>query len=347
MVEGTFEGILSDFSNELGFVTGSFRSKITDQYTEATVSGRTWVDLNENNSRDLDEENLTINGLSIWRETPSNLFDLGTEFSLAADGTYTFTGLRPGTHRLWLNKGSREIVDFQIGDPTKDNDFIEANSRFESVEFTLTDGEHLENLDIGFKTPSSLHINSFGSSGCSPNINLSVIFQGGLGPYTVELSDGQSVETGDNFAGFSVTTGGEYTITVTDALGNSDESTKTVSTSTNIVSGFVWKDVDGNTEGKFDQNFDEKFEGLEIKLFDSNDVLIQTTLSENFNYNFFNVPGGDYYIEVEAPVDHEFTIVHPGDFLGNHVDPLTGHSHTFTLADCDDAKRANVGLKDN
>ena len=354
LIGGTFEGYLINGPNVNGtdpeeqFVTGSFRSKIVDQFDEATVSGRVWIDTNGNGTRDLDEEDATICGILFTRHGTPSSGNFGTSRVESVDGTYVFEGLQPGEYYLRMLNTNYDLTDFQSGDPAKDNDFYEpggGTQNYYSYSFTIGSGEVLENVDLGFTTPNSIE-GYIVSSGCEPEIDFNFILSGGLKPFTAELSDGQ-VDTFDDDINFTVLTGGNYTITVTDAVGNSTMVSKEINSYASVITGRIWEDTEGEIDGLYESTIDKKLEGVEVRLFTSDDVLVQTGFSDNAGYYFTNVAYGDYYIEVVTPTDYEITVQNLVDYEGSVVDPSTGKSDILTIENCGDLQRANCGFKAN
>ena len=352
---GTFAGYLlsapdgSVTDPEEQFVTGTFRSKIVDQFDGATVSGRVWIDSNGNGTRDLDEEDATICDIVFTRHgSTGTSVTFGTTRVEAVDGTYVFEGLQPGEYYLRMLNTNYDLTEFQTGDSEKDNDFYQPGGgiqNYYSYSFTVGSGEVLENVDLGFTTPNSIE-GYIVSSGCEPEIDFNFILSGGLKPFTAELSDGQ-VETFDDDINFTVLTGGAYTITVTDAVGNSTTVSKEINSYASVITGRIWEDTDGEIDGLYESSIDKKLEGVEVKLFTSDNVLVQTAFSDNAGYYFTNVAYGDYYVEVVTPTDYVITVQNLIDDEGSDVNPSNGKSDILTIDECGELQRANCGFKAN
>ncbi len=351
LVSGTFEGYLlssadgSPMNQEL-FVTGSFRSKITEQFNEATINGRVWVDLNENGTRDgADEDDACVNVLRITRVNETGQVDLGTVQAYPDGNAYTFTGIRPGNYMLTLYDANYEVTDYQVGDPTKDNDFKDSDSfGFETEIFYIGDGEVMNNIDIGFKPPS--HVNAFMYGfGCVPDLQIQCVISGGMKPYSIELSDGQS-EVVDGTVQLTVAEGGTYELTVTDALNNSTTTSVEVFSYNNMIAGFLWEDKDGGTEGFYDTDSDSPISSAIVTIYDSNDQFVgETNINSSGGYVFRNMEPGDYYIVPQIPVGMEISDLNGDEFYGNDIDPSTEQSPIFTITDCNESVRINAAFK--
>jgi len=262
------------------------------------------------------------------------------------DGTYLFEGLRPGTYFLRVYTPQYDLTSFQAGgDPSKDNDFIESSNsdNYVSYSFTLSDGEFLEHLDLGYAAPTSVACGLY-SVGCSPDLELKYNISGGLGPFTVGLSDGQEQISGRD-SSFFFENGGNYVVTVTDALGNTSTCSRDVESFQNTVSGYLWDDQGGMIDGLFEQVIDQQIEGVQIKLFDSSEQLIKEVLGDGKSYHLRDIPFGDYFIEVEIPNGYDITILDDDENYGNDIDPLTMRSEVFSITECFTYMRVNAGFK--
>ena len=354
MVSGTFEGnLLSAIDggpapSEM-FVTGSFRSKIVDQFDEASVSGKVWVDLNANGTRDLDEEDQTVCSLIFFRQDVTTQSSFGTRSFRAEDGTYSFTGLQPGEYYLRYYSYNYQPTDYQIGDLEKNNDFYAPGGGvldYYSYTFTVGDGENLENVDLGLAIPTEYNGGYILASGCEPDITLKNTPNSGLGPYDVALSDGQTGSFEKEIT-FTVLTGGNYTMTVTDALGNSATATREVLSYTNSIGGRIWEDAPGEIEGLFESLIDFDISGVEVGLYTSAGVLVKTVTSDGNSYRFDDLEFGDYYVEVVAPAGYSISDMHPDEYSGSNIDPATSRSGTINVVNCGEYHRRNCGFKAN
>ncbi len=95
------------------------------------------------------------------------------------------------------------------------------------------------------------------------------------------------------------------------------------------VSGRVWNDADKNgIEGATETGV----AGAQVSLFSDNQQVGSTvTTDTDGTYSFSGLAAGDYYIQVAAPPLYYFTKTGAG--TDSHVDPATGQSAPFALAD--------------
>lgn len=351
IIAGTFEGYLLNSPDggpgpEEVFVTGTFRSKITDQFNSGTINGRIWVDLNGNGMNDgSDEEEACVNILRLTRLSDAGQVQLGTVQSYPEDGLYSFTGIRPGTYKLSVFAINYDVTDYQIGDPAQDNDFqdISGNNSYETEYITIGDGEVINNIDLGIKAPDVVSAFIY-SYGCAPNVGLSYVISGGLKPYSVQINSEPAIIV-DGSGYIEVPTGGTYELTVTDALNNSSNNQVVALSYTNKVAGLLWEDKSGGTSGLFDSDVDDRISGTLVQLFDSSDQIINEMNSgDGGGYLFNDLPPGDYYIKTEIPAGLELSDLVDEDYYGNDI-LQTGLSPVFTISDCNENIRINAGYK--
>lgn len=181
-VEGTFMAE-SDNPNGAGAtVMGRFRiliEQVTDTYS---ISGKTWIDANENGTRDSGETLLsgvrlsltTANGV-VTRTTPAN-------------GSYAFADLPPGTYNLsvFSPAGFNLTTANQGGDDSIDSDFEMQNLSIEIVD------SDIENLDAGFVNSGDLicEVEILEFPDCSGEEGEAILFiEGGSNPYQIWLNN--------------------------------------------------------------------------------------------------------------------------------------------------------------
>ncbi len=352
-VSGTFSGTLvaNRDTIEIGsiepieyFVEGSFRVKIDEAISTGEISGQFWIDENPDNTREDDENRATRSlGITLNQVAGSELRLFPTSLS-SFDNAYKFTDLLPGTYIVRVRNGNNyEVVVKDVGSDDRDCDFEDNGNLLVTDELIISENESIQNVDLGFKLPTSVTINSLNFFGCSPDITIYSNIIGGLPPYTATLSDGQTTNTETN-PFFKVTTGGSYTLEIVDAVGNISSTSIFVHDYNNLVRGRVWKDADGGIPNVFDSN-DVHLDEIIVFLRNENGELVGETLSENGWYTFMNVSPGNYYIEIEAPGSLQILDQNTNVNNGNDINPDTGRSDVFLVGDCNSFVQIEIGLK--
>ncbi len=104
---------------------------------------------------------------------------------------------------------------------------------------------------------------------------------------------------------------------------------------TNTIGDFVFEDL--NEDGIQDLG-EPGIEGVTVRLYDNNDVLIATTTTDATGaYTFTAVPAGDYYVNFDATTNTAGNTLTASpqdattDDLDSDVDPATGNTATFTF----------------
>ncbi len=100
---------------------------------------------------------------------------------------------------------------------------------------------------------------------------------------------------------------------------------------TSGVGNFVW--VDADNDGIQD-NGEAGKQGVVVKLYNCNDALVSTTLTNgNGVYQFSNIPSGDYYVKFELPNSYTFSSKDAGNdnSVDSDVDGTTGRTDCFSL----------------
>lgn len=360
IVSGTFSGLLKSLRDSIPvngedeiFVEGSFRSAIVDQFDEASISGKIWVDLNDNGTRDVNEENTCVTGVNYFSllRADGSMICFGNTSFYSADGSYSFQGLQPGTYKLNTFANSYSATLLQSGNPEKDNDFFNTIGKtFETVDLVIGDGENLENVDFGVARPSfvSGNLNAYG---CLPDLYLSSYFWGGVKPYTLSYSNGQSFVVDSTYHVLPISSGGNYTVTITDAIGNLITLDQFVNEYQNFVSGFVWEESGiGNNALYNISDGDILLKNKIIKLYKSDGTFVQDVLTDLYgNYLFSYVPFGDFYVEVESISGYVLVEKSndPNQYYGSNINTTTYKSDVFTITDCITYLRYNAGYKTN
>lgn len=351
-IAGTFEGTLVSFADSLGgfgqtfdeySVEGSFRLKIDDNINTGEISGRLWVDEDGSSTRDVDETLLLrAQSISIIPDNtpPIALFPT---FIYSYDNAYKFTNLLDGTYFIRIYDGNDyRVVEYKVGDEDTDCDFVDTGNYFSSSNIFLDSEEVIDNIDIGFEVPTSVNLGAY-YFGCAPNIGIVGTITGGLPPYHVTLSDGQTLTTDSN-PFFNVSQGGTYTIHVIDEVGNEDTREITIEAYNNRIRGRVWQDSDQGEDGVFDSGDDHLSEVL-ISVFNESEELVAETLCVNGWYSFDNFEPGNYYIVPGEFGNLEISPQNSSILNGNDVNPDTGRTDLFFVENCNAVVQIDIGLK--
>lgn len=324
-------------------VAGSFSIPIIKQFNSCTVKGRIWVDENEDGIQDTGED-YKLPAYFYIRTASGASPKYGTTYAQTdSDGNYELSGLEPDDYIVtsFLPNGS-DISPKDAGSDDTDNDFYLNNFRMETDPITLMSGEVKENVDMGVSIPDFEKAN-ISYYGCIPEINIYSNAQGGLPPFTYDLSDGQTNSDGI----FIVATEGNYTVDITDALGRTQSATINALKYNNSIAGIIWEEDPLATENIFDQNQDDYFKNVTVKLYDDSNTLLSTTLSGQFNYVFTNVEPGMYYVQIDIPTGYELVVPNagPSDYNNSHINQTTFQSPMIEIVDCNEGYRMNAGLK--
>ena len=171
---------------------------------------------------------------------------------------------------------------------------------------------------------------------------VNVTATGGTQPYTYEWNNG--VMTAQN-SGLSE---GIYTVTVTDANGCMTTCSVTLGDPPSAkVGDKVWNDED--QDGIQDVG-EPGVEGVQVTLTgtddDGNSISLVTTTDFAGMYLFDPVPPGTYKITFNLPNNFEWTVQNAGsnDEVDSDVDPATGMTAFFTLADGDCDLTQDAGI---
>ncbi|MFN0201684.1 MAG: SdrD B-like domain-containing protein [Bacteroidia bacterium] len=122
----------------------------------ATLGGLTWFDANANGIRDANENpqvNVLVTLYQIIAGNPTQIRTQRTQ----DDGSYLFTGLRPGNYYVVFGSVSNLSITFanQGGDDTKDSDANQTTGRAPANSadvIPLDNGDNVRNVDAGYAT---------------------------------------------------------------------------------------------------------------------------------------------------------------------------------------------------
>jgi len=313
ILTGTATGVMprdsiNPSSGELSEIEAGFRVNVDRVFNTGRIEGQAWVDENENGIREAGELPLKNAYVFVRRAdfSSNQLYsDEFPSFQTDENGSYFTEGLMPGEdYIVQFNKsGFYMPVDaFQGSDETVDSDFtIDSNGNFYMSQIiTLSDGETVSNIDLGVSIPT-VEIFAF-SADCSPDAQINFNIQGGVSPFTVELSNGEVINDGSTT--FDGLMHGEHTLVVTDALGATDEFTIDIPEFRHRIEGYVWQESIDGTPNVIDQ-FDEKFVNVEVELINGSGIVATLNTDSNGRYAFVDFPPDDYQIRPIVPSGYE------------------------------------------
>jgi hypothetical protein len=355
-LRGSFKGTLYAFRDSINgtagsdyhYVEGSFNIPIIKAFNTITVRGRLWIDENNDGIQD-NNESLTKEGNSFFLRKPDGTGPgFGNGFALTdQNGFYEIKEVEPGEYYIGAQTPAlSESTIYNAGsDDTKDSDFYEnTNNIVRTADMVFADGETVEHIDLGVSIPDFRYSNySFG--GCTPDIKLYIFMQGGLPPFTFELSDGQS----NNNGVFDLPTGGNYSVTVTDALNRTlSQSNLVVEDYSNFTSVNAFEDSDNGQQDVIDSS-DKLYKGLKFNLFDESGTLILDGFNNDNNgwLRFSYLDPGKYYVEIEVPSGYELVTkgVGTNEYADNDFDPVTSRTDIFEIIDCYENRQFSALLR--
>ncbi|WP_149538045.1 SdrD B-like domain-containing protein [Siccirubricoccus phaeus] len=299
----------------------------------------------------------------------------------AADGSYSFTGLPPGTYsvRFVTPAGYEASPANQGGNDAKDSDAVEGVTQ----QVTLTSGEYNSTLDAGFFKPAPV----------SQPVSLGdVVFEDrdadgiqdagekGIGGVTVELLDaaGAVIATTTTAADgsylFEDKAPGTYSVHFvapegyvataanrgaddakdSDAVDGTTQQVTLTSGQTDLTldAGFyklaalgdkVW--FDGNRNGIQDGG-EAGFGNVTVQLLDAGGSVIRTTVTDgNGNYGFTGLVPGTYSVKFVAPNGYSLTGANRGGDDGRDSDAASnGATQQVTLSSGEMNNSLDAGL---
>lgn len=312
-------------------------------FRRAAIGDFVWYDTNENGIQDIGE--LGAEGIKITLTGTTSIGQVNRDIVTSATGNYYFDNLKPGIYQISValpqnykfsnkNEGSNSTLDSDV------------NTRGVSDMIQLVSGETNRNLDAGISLIANAFIGDFVWEDINFN-GIQDVGEPGVSGVKVTLSG--STLSGNNISlstmtddfgyyGFNDLEAGNYTVQfeVEDPYiftkigqGNTNEdSDANPSTGTspiinlgpishieNIDAGlyrrafigdFVWNDL--NKNGLQDIG-EPGIQGIPIRLIDSQNNLIGTTISmTNGLYFFVNLDPGTYRLEADIPNEYVLTV---------------------------------------
>jgi len=301
----------------------------------SNISGRIWLDENSDGIEDISETGFEGIEVSLFTEAG----DLVNQGSSEINGTYRFNSVRPGLYYVQLSfpPGAFGLTAANVTTPDVDSEGSVINGFIISDPMDLADGIDLQDRDFGLIeiTPEANITGNYlrdqngdtniatdpgipdaeitllscidGSVIASTftDVNGAFIFSNvEPGEYYIvfpEMEDFDLLEEGQSDITSILAAGATDCFTVLDDLGANITG---AAIPLSILGDFVWEDIDENGI----QDIDEPgLAGIEVFLFDqSTDLIGQTISSNDGEYNFEDVPPGNYYAEVNIQ-DYEIS----------------------------------------
>ncbi|MEZ4990989.1 MAG: SdrD B-like domain-containing protein, partial [Saprospiraceae bacterium] len=313
----------------------------------ASIGDLVWEDLNGNGLQD--DPDSGVEGVTV------NLKDDGgtviATTTTAVDGSYSFTGLIPGTYSVQFTDIPSGFVFAPLdagSDDALDSDADPANSGMTTT-VTLAAGDNYEDFDAGILAKASignLVWEDFNGNGLQDDLD------SGVGGITVNLKDagGTVIATtttaADGTYGFTNLDPGTYSVQFTDlpagfsfaplnagsddALdSDADPANSGMTATVTLISGdsyqdfdagiltgasignFVWEDLNGNG---LQDDLDSGVGGVTVNLKDAGGTVIATTTTAaNGSYSFDNLAPGTYSVQfTDLPADYYFAPLDAG-----------------------------------
>ncbi len=324
-------------------ISGIFNIPITKQFQPGKISGKVWLDEDGDGIRSTSENKTLFQYIYIKRTDGQKIPYTPNSIRPNDQGDYEITNLEPGDYELYTYTNYDITLYQQGGDPTVDNDFIvnSGSSNISTSVITVNNGGHVQNIDLGFNVPALVAQNPY-FYGCIPNLKLSFPMKSGVPPYTFELSDGQTNDTGH----FDISSPGNYSVTITDDLNRQTTADVDAKGYNNWVYGRVWQE-DPNGTPNIRDNFEKGIPNIKVRLYTENDVLVETQKTNNYNYRFSNIDPGKYYLEIVPLTNQELVDKDAGmdDGVDSDFDPTTYRTEVFEFFDCDEFFYYDAGIK--
>jgi SdrD B-like domain len=148
-------------------------------YTPATINGKAFHDKNGDNFDNLGDTNLSGVSVDIKRVSDNAVIQTQTTSS---NGLYNFS-IPVGSYYLQLtsNPSGYTLVNKDIGSDTLDSDFDPITLRTDN--FTVTAGQTVNDIDVGFNYPVNLQMVKTSSGGSDSTTNTKGIFYSGSSVY--------------------------------------------------------------------------------------------------------------------------------------------------------------------
>ncbi|MEZ5039334.1 MAG: SdrD B-like domain-containing protein [Saprospiraceae bacterium] len=296
------------------------------------------------------------------------------------DGSYSFTGLDPGTYSVqFVLPSGYQYSPVNIGDDALDSDADPAQNGMTATT-TLASGENDPTLDAGIYQTASLgdyvweDLNGngiqddgdTGVEGVTVNLKdesgevIETTTTGPDGSYSFE-----NLDPGTYSVQFVLPSGYQYspvnigddaldsdadpaqngmTATTTLASGENDPTLDAGIYQTTSLGDYVWEDLNGNG---IQDDGDTGVEGVTVNLKDeSGEVIETTTTGPDGSYSFTGLDPGTYSVQFVLPSGYQYSPVNIGDdALDSDADPAqNGMTATTTLASGENDPTLDAGI---
>ncbi len=331
-------------------------------FTPVALSGRAWDDANGDGIQDSSE--LARQGVTVTLVGTDGAGNpVSATTATAADGSYSFTGLAPGTyHVVFTTPNGERLTIAGQGTAITGSDADETTG--ETAAVTLVSGDTAQNLDAGFYAPatvgdriwedlngngnqdggepgvSGLTVTVTGTDGAGRTVSESATTDGtgtwsvaGLAPgtFTVTFAKPAGAEFTTLGAGTAATDSnagvGDGKASVTLVSGQTDSSIDAGVYTPGSVSGTLWFDSDGDgvREGA-----ETLLSGVVVHLTGTdgagNPVSLTATTNSSGFYEFLDLAPGSYVVTPELPGGRTLTVNGLGTdpLKDSDLDPVTG-----------------------
>ena len=345
----------------------NFKVKLGDPLNRVNISGKTWLDINENGIQD-DQLNDPIKietGFSTYLafdSYPMQFPDVIENYN--DDGTYNI-------QNAVVNDRFEVVLRFPLNyqatlrnqgtDDTKDNDFesLSSGATYRQFSTSLQNGlqKDLSAVDAGLIDYQNELVANATVYGCGVTAAVVLEVNGGTPPYSYDLPTGVVLEQGGALRNLAT---GIYNINIEDSNGLKTQVSWTIPQQTNkiIINAFV----DKNGNSNYDETIDEKLKDVVFNLsaeemFPMEYVfvkIIDSDPNENGNYIFSLVPWhlSPLKLEVETPPGYEILETGIGDpatandFEIPSNDPNAFPLINLTVQECDGTWEFFAGFKE-